>query len=135
MTVLDASIALSWIFEDERDAVARASASAVLDAGAVVPPIWSYEVENALLMAERRGRLSSTDVSAKLRQLEALPIERDPCGPTLKFGSTAELARRLQLSVYDATYIDLALRRGLRLMTREKKLLDAADTLKIRWIR
>jgi predicted nucleic acid-binding protein len=131
--VLDASTALSWIFQDERDALARSSASAVLEHGAHVPALWCWEIQNALLTAERRKRITSSSVATIARQLETLPIEIEPVGPTLTLGGELDIARRLELSVYDAAYVELALRRGLRLMTRDSKLSKVADSLKIRW--
>jgi predicted nucleic acid-binding protein len=133
--VLDASTALSWMFDDERDAEARAGADAVLEHGAIAPGIWRWEIQNALLAAERRMRISIDEVSSRLAELAAFPIEIDPAGPRLEFGQELDIARRFGLSVYDAAYVELALRRGFRLMTRDAKLIAAADSLKIRWKR
>ncbi len=132
--VLDASMILAWTFKDERDAFARAGAQAVLEEGAIVPAIWYWEVQNALLMAERAKRITSEDVANVQHQVLALPIEVEPIGPTITFGTEVHTARRMGLSVYDAAYLDLALKRGLRLMTCDKKLGKAADALKIRWV-
>ena len=131
--ILDASTALAWAFPEERDASARASARAVLDEGAVVPAIWCWEVQNALLSAERRKRIARTDAAAVLQRFAALPIEIEPIGPAISFGAEMETARRMQLSVYDAAYLELGLRRGMMVMTRDGKLGKAADHLRIRW--
>jgi len=131
--VLDVSAALSWVFTDERDAEARAIARAVLKEGAVVPALWVWEIQNALTVAQRRGRISSEKVDGVLRHMEALPIEVDVVGPTLVFKSEVQTSRRFNLSAYDAAYLDLALRRRSLLATRDGKLAHAADALKIRW--
>ncbi len=132
--VLDASTVLSWSFVDERDAKARASARVVLDEGAVVPAIWCLEIQNALLAAERRKRVTVAEVATILHQLAALPIEIEPVGPTLTFGGELDTARRMDLSVYDAAYLELGLRRGMKVMTRDAKLGGAAEKLRIRWV-
>lgn len=124
---------LAWTFIDERDANARASAKAVIEEGAVVPAIWHWEIQNALLTAERRKRIAGADVAMVLQHLASLPIEIEPIGPAFSFGAETDIARRMNLSVYDAAYLDLSLRRGMRLMTRDTKLGAAADILRIRW--
>lgn len=131
--VLDASSALSWIFVDERDAVSRAIANVVVQEGAIVPSLWRWEVQNALVVAERRGRISSGDVAAALNTLVALPIEVEPAGSSLAFGNEAETARRFNLSVYDAAYVELALRRSFLIATRDGNLARAAEALGIKW--
>jgi predicted nucleic acid-binding protein len=131
--VLDASTVLAWVFVDERDNSARASAKAIIEEGAIVPAIWCWEIQNALLSAERRKRIAVADVATVLEQLSSLPIEIEPIGPAVTFGAELDVARRMNLSVYDAAYLDLALRRGMRLMTRDTKLGGAADILRIRW--
>ncbi|GAC1588172.1 MAG: type II toxin-antitoxin system VapC family toxin [Sphingomicrobium sp.] len=131
--VLDASTVLAWTFVDERDADSRASAQAVLVEGAVVPAIWCWEIQNALLAAERRKRVTASEVATVLRQLGALPIEVEPVGPALAFGLEMDTARRMALSLYDAAYLELGVRRGLKVMTRGAKLGAAADSLRVRW--
>lgn len=127
---LDASATLSWLFDDERDALATAMANAVLECGAIAPSHWRLDVRNALLSAERRRRLKAAEVDAMLRDLGALPIEI-----VAKWsGNEGELAyaRAHRLSLYDAAYLDLAVRRNVPLMTRDESL-GAADTLALRW--
>lgn len=131
--VLDASAALSWIFADERNAESRAIAQAVLDEGAIVPALWRWEVQNALLVAERRGRISGDAAASALTYLSALPIEVESIGSSLSFGSEIETAQRFNLSAYDAAYVDLALRRGALVATLDGNLARAAEVLKIRW--
>jgi predicted nucleic acid-binding protein len=132
--VLDASAVLPWIFADERDAEALALAEAVLVDGAIVPALWRWEVQNALLVAQRRGRIAPNALDGALEYLRALPIETEPVGSAVGFGGELENARRFSLSVYDAAYLDLALRRSARVATRDPHLGAAADALKIRWL-
>jgi len=124
--VLDASITLSWCFEDEVEAYADAVLEGLEVGKAIVPSVWPLEVGNALLVAERRGRLSEAESARFLALLEQLPIgvEHEPLGRV--FGRVVELARRCSLSVYDASYLELAMRSGVPLATRDERLLQAA---------
>lgn len=88
-----------------------------------VPHIWWYEVRNAFLTGERRSRLRPSDTSSFLQQLEHLPIWFE--------GSKAEgvvsMARRLDLTCYDAAYVELSARLALPLATLDRRLAVAAD--------
>ncbi len=124
--VLDASATLAFIFPDERDSSALALAALVRERQAISPPVWTWEVANAIVTVERRGRLDSDTASALLRASAALPVHIDTSD-----GNSIELARRFGLSVYDALYLDLAFRRHLPLATRDKTLINAAQSLKL----
>ena len=84
--MLDASVALAWCFADEQSALADAVAGMLTSDRAVVPAIWPLEVGNALLSAERRGRLGVEERPVLLRLLAALPIEVEPLGLTQAVG-------------------------------------------------
>lgn len=90
---------------------------------ALVPVLWRFEVRNALLVAERRGRLEAADVRPRLRALAEIRTvtDRDP-----DLDSTLSLARRCELSFYDALYLELAKRRGAPLATLDRALVRAA---------
>ena len=94
-----------------------------LERGAVVPGVWWYELRNALIVNERRGRLSAEDTRATLADLDEMNIAADtqPHTPTV-----LDLARRHELSVYDAAYLEVALRRGLPLVSLDRRLSQAA---------
>ncbi len=124
--VLDASVTLSWAFREEFTPYAQAVLRSLQHAGAVVPEIWPLEVGNALVVAERRQRLNFADISRFLSLLQALPVQVEPAPPERTLGDVLFLAREQGLSVYDASYLDLALRSGLPLATRDKSLQDAA---------
>ncbi|HET9097216.1 MAG TPA: type II toxin-antitoxin system VapC family toxin [Candidatus Baltobacteraceae bacterium] len=129
--VLDSSMVISWLIDDERDMVAKAAAAAVVSNGAVVPALWRWEVQNALLAAERRKRIDPAGIEAALTQLAALPISVNAAPPL--FGPELDIARRMNISVYGAAYLELALSRGAQLMTRDERLADAARTLNMLW--
>lgn len=131
--VVDVSAVLSWLLEDERDEQAVAMGRAVAQHGAVVPALWRWELQNALLVAERRGRVARDVVQEMLDDLHVFPITVDDFAPSAKFGAELELARRYTLSVYDAAYLELAQRRGLLVMTRDRRVAEAAGDLGLLW--
>jgi len=124
--VLDASVAFSWCFEDEAHTYGDAILEHVGSGQALVPGIWPLEVGNALLVAERRGRLSKADSSRFIALLGQLPIIIERDSPERMFGEIIDLARAHSLSTYDASYLDLAMRNGFPLATRDPRLLHAA---------
>ena len=99
-----------------------------VDRGAVVPQLWWYEVRNALAVNERRGRLTAQDTRATLTNLSAMRF-------VLDFDHddrvVMELARRHGLSVYDAAYLEVALRRSIPLATLDDRLRTAALTAEV----
>lgn len=125
--VIDASVALSWCFEDEADDMSRA----LLDQAArnvfVVPPIWVLEVGNVLLMAERTGRITPADSARFLRLLTELPIEVFPRDERGAMPEWMELARRHRLTAYDAQYLLVAVAENSPLATRDRRVGAAAD--------
>lgn len=125
--VLDSSIAISWCLPDEggSDQIQEAVASA----GAIAPAHWPLEVVNALLMAERRQRISADFRSAALQDLRALPIALDAETPARAWNRTLQLAEAHRLTAYDAAYLELAQRRALPLATLDSELRAAAQAL------
>lgn len=124
--VLDASAALAWCFADERTPASQALLERVAVHGAVVPPLWHLEVTDILLAAERRARASIAQVSDAIGSLLRLPIATDQADPAQRAREAVALARQHGLSVYDACYLDLALRRALPLATLDPDLQRAA---------
>ena len=126
IVVIDASIALSWCFEDEATPEGDAIFGAVGDEGAIVPILWHLEVCNALIVAERRGRITAGDVVTRLELLDTLPITTDDRLLKHVWGDVLKLARSERLTSYDATYLELSLRSRAALATRDKALSTAA---------
>lgn len=117
--VLDASVALAWCFADEE------SAQLPTDGHAVVPSLWPLELANGLLSGERRGRISHIQARRVWDALwAALAVEVDHGDGS--FTAAWSLARDEGLSVYDAAYLELAMREGVPLATRDAKLAQAA---------
>ncbi|GAB4493184.1 MAG: type II toxin-antitoxin system VapC family toxin [Anaerolineales bacterium] len=124
--VLDASMTLAWCFEDENAPKADEVLEALKDARAIVPSLWLLEISNALLGAERRGRISIADNMRFLELLRALPIEVEEVGMNRAWSEIYTLARAQRLSAYDACYLDLAMRAGAPLATLDEPLRQAA---------
>lgn len=126
---MDCSVTMGWCFEDEEDDSSEAILDALGSWEAVVPSIWSFEVANTLLVGERRKRISKRDSSNFLSFLAALPVTIDDSSTERALGSILALAREQGLSAYDAAYLELALREGLPLATRDRALKRAAISL------
>ncbi len=126
MLVVDASIALTWCFEDEVTEATEAIGTRVDSEGAVVPDLWRLEVANALMLAERRGRLKRSNMEQRLELLAALPIAIDADTAIRAWTDTLLLARAERLTLYDAAYLELAIRRDVELATLDRDLRRAA---------
>jgi len=125
--VIDNSVVMTWCFKDETSQYADAILDKLEVSTAVVPSIWPLEVGNVLLVAERKKRLSEADSARFIALLTELPItiEQEPPGRMLK--EILALAREHQLSSYDASYLDLAMRKGLPIATLDNGLVAAAE--------
>jgi len=127
--VVDSSIALTWCFEDEASPETDALFDRVRDDGAFVPGLWHLELSNVLLQAEKRGRISAADVALRLQLIADLPISVDQETTARAWREILTLARTEGLTTYDATYLELAVRRGFPLLTRDNELGAAARRL------
>ena len=126
--VLDASIAACWAFDDEDHPIAASALERIRTEEAHVPGIWWFEVRNTLITNERRGRLTTSDTAAFLRSLARLRVtfDRSPDDDGI-----LTLSRRHRLTVYDASYLELALREAVPLATLDKELAKAAAAEKL----
>jgi predicted nucleic acid-binding protein len=122
--VVDASVAASWLFEDEDDCAAERVLDALATRPGVVPTIWHYEMRNILLVACRRGRISREGAWLRAAALSQLPIDTDT-GPDLDHAMKIAMAHKL--SFYDALYLELAIRRNAALSTLDRRLATAAE--------
>ncbi|WP_029029361.1 type II toxin-antitoxin system VapC family toxin [Salinarimonas rosea] len=132
MIVLDASMALSWFFEDEQTPAGRAIMDHAIERGAIVPSLWKLEVANVLRMSVRRGRCTMAFADQAIADLVELEIEIDAETADHAWNATRTLAHDHGLTVYDAAYLEVALRRRLPLATCDKRLDAAARGLGLR---
>lgn len=125
--VLDSSVTLAWTYSDEITAAVQEVFERVAAGSAVVPALWRLEVANALQMGVRRARLDAAERDATLADLATLDIRTDPETDTHAWSDTVRLAERFGLTVYDASYLELAQRRALPLASLDQELREAAD--------
>jgi predicted nucleic acid-binding protein len=126
--VLDSSVTLAWLLQDEAHERTNALADRLEHENAHVPSIWSLEVANALLNALRRKRISDGDLKICMSALAGLPIEVDI---TADVADVLSIARRFGVTSYDAAYLELAQRRGIALATLDEKLRQTCKALKV----
>ena len=113
--IVDSSVALSWCFEEERTPATTALLQWVGETGAVAPQHWPLEALNGLMMAERRNRVDAERRRRLARFLSDLPITLDAETSVQVWTATQDLAELHRLTVYDAAYLELALRQNLPL--------------------
>ena len=130
--VLDCSAALSWCFEDEMTVASRRLLTTVMDGEVVVPSLWHLEIINILQMAERKNRITQAQTTEFLTLLGKLNIAVDEQTSLRAFNGTIDLCRLTSLTAYDAAYLELALRRGLKLASKDKMLLKISKALGVK---
>ena len=124
--VIDASIALAWCFDDEATAATSALLDRFEDEHAEVPSLLHLELANALALSERKGRVTPARASEFIALIGGLPIVTDELTANLALSIVLNLARSERLSAYDASYLELAMRRGVPLATKDDDLAKAA---------
>lgn len=129
--VLDCSIAAAWLFADEADPETDHLLARINDRGALVPNLWHLEVGNMLLQAEKQGRITTPQINLRLALLADLPITTDTETAPRAFQEILTLAASQRLTTYDAAYLELAIRRGIPLATKDKALIRAAHATKV----
>ena len=124
--VVDNSVVMTWCFKDENSQYSDFILDKLENATAFVPSIWPLEVSNVLLVAERKKRIGEAESTRFIALLTELPLIVDQESPERMIKEIFALARRHKLSSYDASYLDLAMRKGLPIATLDKSLLAAA---------
>jgi predicted nucleic acid-binding protein len=125
--VIDSSIGIAWVHADQATVetnmlLAEVTAGRVV----VVPLLWFAEMANGLLALQRRKKITAAERKTGLTMLEKLSLEVDEESAMAAFHKTSELAERYGLTVYDATYLEVALRRKAGVRTRDEALREAA---------
>jgi predicted nucleic acid-binding protein len=123
--VLDCSVTISWLMPDEASGLNLLNK--ITESRAIVPSLWSLEVGNVLLIAERKKRITSEQRQKAIHTLTELPIIIDEMTSEHAWLETMELAERYDLTLYDASYLELSLRRSLPLATFDNSLKRAAN--------
>jgi len=122
--VFDCSVTLAWFLKDERTAFTDTAFELLETAECWVPFLWRLEFPNALLFAERKKRVGREQRLEILDNAAQLFLRTDNVLPDVR--SLSALAERRSLTVYDASYLELALRSGSDLITLDRDLADAA---------
>jgi predicted nucleic acid-binding protein len=131
--IADSSVGVAWAVHSQ----ASAATDELLDRVAagtplVVPTLWPFEVANSLLVLLRRKKMLAEDRDRALGALAQLPLVVDDEGPRLALGRISELAGEHGLSVYDAVYLELSVRRKLPLASRDEALCKAAQGCRVK---
>ncbi|HET8523552.1 MAG TPA: type II toxin-antitoxin system VapC family toxin, partial [Thermomicrobiales bacterium] len=106
--VIDASVTIAWVIDGEATPYTEGILNRLAHEEALVPPIWRYEIANALLVSERRGRITLAGAVEAFQRVADLPITIDEGQSSRTWSEVFTVARTFQLSVYDASYVDLA---------------------------
>ncbi|MDB6080864.1 MAG: PilT protein domain protein [Chlamydiia bacterium] len=128
MFVLDCSVTMAWLFEDERTEFSERVLDKLQKEKAIVPSLWLLEVMNVLLVAEKRKQCTVAQSIRFLETLKSLPIEIDEGIETSQCESLLLIGRAYDLSSYDTVYLDLALRLGHPLATLDAHLRKASKS-------
>lgn len=121
--VVDASMAAAWVLPDERSALADDLLDRIEAEAGLVPSIFWHEVRNVLLKVERSGRGRPAATDAALRRLKQLPLS---IAEDRGDAAVMTLARRHNLTAYDAAYLDVAIGSALPLATADRRLAAGA---------
>jgi predicted nucleic acid-binding protein len=129
--VLDSSVTLAWLLPDEGSEDVDKLADRLEQESAIVPSIWALEVGNALLVAQRRGRIKDDELARLAAGLDGLPIEVDQEAAKPAVLTILTVAKKLGLTTYDAAYIELAHRHVLPLATLDDRLRAACAQMQV----
>ena len=129
--VLDCSATLAWIYPEETSKAIESVFDHVVENGAVVPDLWRIEIANSLTMAMRSRRITEEERAASLHDLADLRISADNQTGERVWSDTLKLADRYRLTIYDATYLELALRLSLPLATLDTDLRKACRNARV----
>lgn len=134
--VLDASVVLTWCFPDENADLAEHVAHRFQQGDtALAPSFWPHEVLNALLVGEKRKRITKEMIRRFLDDLTLLPVTLEQTPGGVVFDRIQSLSRSYGLTPYDAAYLDLALENGLALATLDEALVRACQTARVARVR
>ena len=120
---------MRWFFGDGKPPELT-YAGDVLDAmrktSVLVPVTWGLEVANVIARAEAKGLVTEARSGIFLEMLQEVDVEVDEATFSHALSDTLHLARRYRLSAYDASYLELALRKGIPIATLDEDLQNAA---------
>lgn len=130
--IADISVVLAWLFEEKQTARALDVLRRIENDGLLVPPLWWCELENGILMGERRGRKTAAESTAFLQLVLALPIQTDDAPRHRVSDDILDIGRRHGVTACDATYLELAIRASLPLATFDAAMRRCAPSLNVK---
>ena len=129
--VLDCSVTMAWCFEDEGNEKTMEVLQTLKSSKAIVPSLWPLEVSNVLLIAGRKKRVTELQAARFIDALASLPIVVDQTTASKAMHSIFLLAKKTDLTVYDAAYLELAIREEIPLVTLDAQLMKASKKMGI----
>ena len=129
--VIDASVIIAWYNPDEQNDYARDILFCLKKEQAIVPCLCCFEVNNVLRMFEKKGKLSNLQVDKAITTLDKLQIVRDNAPKGFQIPLVLRLSREYGLTIYDACYLELAVRLNFPLASLDNDLIEAAKDAKI----
>ncbi len=129
--VIDCSVTMAWCFEDESNDYTDRILENIKGATVIVPTIWPLEVANVLLQAQKHKRITEIQATSFIDAILTLPIVIDPSTTSRAMHSIFVLASQTNLTIYDAAYLELAVREKIPLLTLDKGLIRAAKHLDV----
>lgn len=129
--IADISVVLAWLFDEKQTPVALELLNVIESEGLIVPILWWSELENGLLMAERRARRTADECSAFLALVRQLSIRTDDTPRYRLSDDILRLGRTHQLTACDAAYVELAIREAIPLATFDEAIRNCAPQARI----
>lgn len=123
--VVDCSVAARWFLPDESTPYTESALQLLASRQGVVPNLWLSEFASVFLKLERRKLLAAGLADGIVARTEALALLVDQDTPSA--ARLFRLARTYGISAYDATYLEVALRRGIPLACWDGGLRQAAQ--------
>jgi predicted nucleic acid-binding protein len=126
--ILDNSVTMRWLFNDgspSDQTYAKYVLTSIANSIVIVPGVWCLEVANVIAKAESKYGLTEARSSEFIQALQQMNIQVDPETARYALSDTLQIARRYNLSSYDAAYLELALRKGLPVATLDEGLQKA----------
>lgn len=125
------SVVLAWLHEEDQTDAALKILPLIRKRGLLVPSPWWSELENGIIMGERRGRKTAAEMTEFLKIIRRLPIQTDDTPRHRLSDSIVDLGRRHRLTAYDAAYVEFAVRKGIPLATFDVAIRSCAPELGI----
>ena len=129
--VVDASVILTWHDPRENNSYADEILDCLEKETAITPPLCCLEVNNILRLFEKKELITALDLEKAILFIGSLPILRDRAAVDFSMPLVLRFSREYSLTVYDACYLELAVRLNLPLASLDNDLINAAKTAKV----